>query len=149
VLYDGIEHILFDKDISYAALEFPISYTEPEKTPLTPTACPSEYCNPAQFDVLKGHKGKNFTILHTASNHMFDIGAQGVETTRKVLHQANIIDVGTNGTSEDSGKAKIIIKNSIKIGFASAGFGLNGYAMPSDESYHINYARLLPNLSYG
>ncbi len=147
ILYEGVADLLFNQDISYASMEFAISEGEPEKAPLTGKACPVEYTTLKQFDNFKGHKGKVFDVLHTATNHMFDIGAEGVKTTRKVLAQEGILDVGTNGSREELGQAKILTRCGIKVGFASAGFGLNGHAMPAEENYLINYSRLLPKTS--
>ena len=144
VLYEGIEDILFDQTISYASLEVPISADEPEKQPLTDKACPTEYSTIAQFDAFKGHQDKRFTVLHTATNHMFDAGVEGVQTTQKILAKEGTLDVGTNNTPDTFGRGTILTKEGIKIGFASAGFGLNGHEMPEAESYRIHAAKLLP-----
>ena len=144
ILYEGISDILFDQDISYASLEVPISVEEPEKQPLTDKTCPTEYSTVKQFDAFKGYKDKCFTVLHTATNHMFDAGTEGVETTKHILQENGILDVGTNNDPEDFARGTILVKNDIKIGFASAGFGLNGHEMSQKESHRIHTARLLP-----
>jgi poly-gamma-glutamate synthesis protein (capsule biosynthesis protein) len=104
---------------------------------------PTECCSRAQFDVLTSHRGKRFAVLNTTNNHMFDMGVEGIETTLKIFSDESILDVGTNRNPEEYGRGKILIKNGIKLGFASATFGLNGHVMPAAEAYRINTAKLL------
>lgn len=142
-LYENIADILFDQDIAYANLESPITGQTLVDEVLSDVAPPTECCSRRQFDILKGHRGKNFHVLNTCNNHIFDMGVEGLQTTRQVLAENNILEVGTNGQPEEYSKAKILTKNTIKIGFASATFGLNGRQLPKQEAYRINVSRLL------
>ncbi len=143
VLFENIADLLFDQTVSYANLESPLTEQELKKEVISDKESPIECCSKEQFDILKGYKDKRFTVMHTAGNHMFDMGVEGVQTTLKAFSVEGILDVGTNKAPEDFGKGKIITKGGIKIGFVSATYGLNGHDMPSGEDYRINVAKML------
>ena len=143
ILFESVADLLFDKDITYANFESPVTNQPLVKEVIGDKAAPIECCNLEQFDTLTMHKGKRFNVLNTSNNHMFDMGLEGLENTLKTFSEKNILDVGTNRTPEELGKAKVLTVNGIKIGFASATFGLNGHQMPDNEKYRINTAKLL------
>jgi len=140
-LYEKVADLIFDKDISYANLESQLTgqdlgaYTFSDKE--TPPVC----CTKEQYDALKSHNGKNYTVIHTACNHTLDMGLEGLETTLEQLEEDNIIDLGTNRKPEEQKKGRIIEKNGIKIGFVSATFGLNGKEIPRDKEYMVNVVK--------
>lgn len=142
-LFENVSELIFDKDISYANFESPVTTQELKKEVIGDKEAPIECCSKEQFDVLTSHKGKYFTVLNTANNHILDMGIEGIETTLNSFAERNILDVGTNETPQEQGKAKILIKNGIKIGFTSVTFGLNGHKPPQGEEYRINTAKLL------
>lgn len=144
ILYEKVAGLLFDRTISFANLESPLTNQEPKKEVISDKESPIECCSKEQFDILKGHKGKCFTVMHTAGNHMLDMGREGVETTLKQFDADGIVDVGTNRNKSSQGKGKILVKNGIKIGFVSATYGLNGQEIPAGAEHLINVARLLP-----
>lgn len=143
-LYEKAADLIFDKDISYANLESQLTnqdiggYTFSDKE--TPPLCLSE----DQYNVLKGHAGKQFTVMHTACNHTYDMGLEGVETTLAQLEKDNILDLGTNRHPSEQQKGRIIEKNNIKIGFVSATFGLNGKVVPEGKEYTVNVVKFHP-----
>jgi poly-gamma-glutamate synthesis protein (capsule biosynthesis protein) len=143
-LYEKITGLIFDKDISYANLESQLTnrdiggYTFNEKE--TPPLCLTK----DQYDVIKGHKGKQFTLMHTACNHTFDMGLEGVATTLAQLEKDNILDLGTNRHPAEQQQGRIIEKNGIKIGFVSATFGLNGKVVPQGKEYMVNVVKFHP-----
>lgn len=143
-LYEKAAGLIFDKDISYANLESQLTnrdiggYTFSEKE--TPPLCLTK----DQYDVIKGHKGKQFTLMHTACNHTFDVGLEGVETTLAQLEKDNILDLGTNRHPSEQQQGRIIEKNGIKIGFVSATFGLNGKVVPQGKEYMVNVVKFHP-----
>lgn len=143
VLYESVADLLFDQTIAYANFESPVTTQPLKKEVIGDKEAPTECCSRAQFDVLTAHKGKRFAVLNTTNNHMFDMGVEGIDTTLKVFSELDILDVGTNRKPEDYGRGKILTRNGIKLGFASATFGLNGHVMPDAEAYRINTARLL------
>lgn len=141
-LFAKIAGLLFDQTISFANLESPITTQPLQKEVVSDQGAPVQCCSEDQFDVLKGYRGKTFTALNCANNHAFDFGVEGIEATQAVFAKNDIIDIGTNRTPAEYGRAQVLIANGIKIGFASATFGLNGREMPDDEKYRIHVARL-------
>ncbi len=144
VLYEHVADLIFDQTISYASLESPLTNQERKAEVISDKESPIECCSREQFDVMKGHKGKFLTVIHTASNHMFDMGAEGVHTTLDQFARDGIVDIGTNRDPSQYGKGKILERNGIKIGFISAAFGLNGRNPAQDQAYLIHVAKLLP-----
>ncbi len=144
ILYEHVADLIFDSTISYASLESPITKQELKKGVISDKEGPIECCSLKQFETLNGHKGKCFTAIHTATNHMFDMGAEGVETTLDQLTRNGIVGVGTNRDPAEASKSKILDENGIKVGFVSASFGLNGRNPPQKQAHLINVAKLLP-----
>ena len=147
IIFENIADLLFGNTISFANFESPITEQELKKEIIGDKGPPTECCSSDQFDILKGHKGKCFTVLNTANNHMFDMGVEGIETTQRVLSENGIVNIGTNSNADEFGKGKVLVKEGIKLGFVSATFGLNGRKVPEDESYRVNVAKLLPKFS--
>jgi len=143
ILFENIADLLFDQTISFVNLESPITTQPLKKEVISNKGAPTECCSREQFDVLKGYKGKHFTVMNTVNNHTFDLGIEGMETTRRVLAEEGILNVGTNSNPAEFGKAEILIKDGIKIGFVSVTFGLNGHKLPAGEEYRINTSRIL------
>lgn len=143
-LFAGIADLLFDQDLSYANFESPITEQPLQDEVIGDAGPPIECCSLEQFETLKGHEGRTFTVLHTANNHMADMGLEGLDTTQRVLAEAGIFDVGTNRRPEAHGKGRLLERGGLKIGFASATFGLNGHVLPEGECHRINVARLCP-----
>lgn len=146
VLFERVADVLFDVDISFANLEAPVTEQDIKESvilgqgPENPTIMRN---SSAQFFTLAGHREKKFTALNFANNHTFDMGIEGLETTQKLLDQNGIITIGTPRNPEEYGRATIIAKEGIKIGFISATFGLNGRHLPVDEAYRIHTAKLV------
>lgn len=143
VLFEKVAHLLFDQTVSYANFESPITGQELVEEVIGDRGPPIECSSRAQFDALKGHKGKQFTVMNTANNHMCDMGLEGVETTLGVLQEEGILDVGTNRRPEEAGEGRLLTSNGIKIGFVSTTFGLNGHTLPAGEEYRVNVSKLL------
>jgi poly-gamma-glutamate capsule biosynthesis protein CapA/YwtB (metallophosphatase superfamily) len=143
ILFENIADLLFGQDIAYANLESPITTQPLVKEVIGDRGPPTECCSRAQFDVLKGHKGRVFDVLNTSNNHAFDMGVEGVETTLSVLAEEGILETGTNRTAGQIGQGRILVKEGIKLGFVSSTFSLNGHPVPPEDAYRINAARLL------
>lgn len=141
-LFENISDLLFEQTVSYANLESPLTGQALQKEVISDKAAPIECCSREQFDILKGHRDKRFTVMHTAGNHMFDMGVEGVETTQQAFAAEGMLDIGTNATPADYGKGKILVSDGIKLGFVSAAYGLNGHDMPKSEDYRIHVARM-------
>jgi len=141
-LFENVADLLFDQDVSFMSLESPVTTQKLVKEIISNKAAPTECCSREQFNILKGHKGKCFTVMNTANNHTFDLGIEGMETTRKIFAENDILNVGVNSRPDEFGQGQILIRNGIKLGFVSATFGLNGHKLPAGENYRINVSKL-------
>ena len=83
-------------------------------------------------------KKVGFDVLSTASNHCYDKGYSGIESTIDYLDDADISHTGTFKSEEEQNK--ILVKNvkGIQIAFLSFTYGTNGITVPSDKSYSVN-----------
>ncbi|MDX8470347.1 CapA family protein [Mesorhizobium sp. VK23B] len=146
IIYEKVRDILFDADISFANLEAPLTKEEFDNCLVQGCDLPKGPIlrnSFAMFDALVRHNDKSFDVLSVANNHTFDLGVEGIETTRKVLVDNNIIGIGTPGSQAEYGRADIITKADIKVGFISATFSLNDRNPPENESYRVHTARLV------
>ena len=144
ILFENVADLLFEQDISYANFESPVTHQPLVKELIGDKGAPIECCSHDQFETLTSHKGKRFTIMNTANNHMFDMGLEGLATTLDAFEEAGIIDIGTNRSREDFDQCKVLTVNGIKLGLVSSTFGLNGHQMPPSEAYRIQTSELLP-----
>ncbi|MER9390322.1 CapA family protein [Mesorhizobium sp. M0435] len=146
IIYEKVSDILFDADISFANLEAPLTKEKFESCLIQGCDLPKGPIlqnSFAMFDALVRHNDKSFDVLSVANNHSFDLGVDGIETTRQVLADNNIVGVGTPESQAEYGRANIITKAGIKVGFISATFSLNDRDPPENESYRVHTARLV------
>lgn len=141
LLYEKVAPFIFAADISYGNLESQLTTQAIKDIVFNKNEGPPLCCTIDQFNALKGHKGTNFTVLHTACNHTLDMGLDGLETTLDRLEREGIQAIGTNRQEDDREKGCIIDKKGIKIGFVSATFGLNGKTIPPGKDYLVNRVR--------
>lgn len=143
-LYETVADLIFDKDISYANLESQLTRQEIGEMRFSDKEPPPLCLTIEQYDAIKGHRGKQFTLMHTACNHTFDAGLEGIDTTLAQLQEDQILDLGTNRHPAEQQQGRVIEKNGIKIGFVSATFGLNGKKVPKDKEYTVNVVKFHP-----
>lgn len=137
-LYEEVADLLFNKDISYANLESQLTSQDLGAYTFSAKETPPLCCTKEQYDALKSHQGKQYTMLHLACNHTMDMGLEGLETTLAQLQEDNILELGVNREPGEQKKGRIIEKNGIKIGFVSATYGLNGKTIPKGKEYMVN-----------
>ncbi|MDG4650333.1 CapA family protein [Roseibacterium sp. SDUM158017] len=142
ILYERVQDLLFDKDISFANFESPVTTQPLVEEIIDDLGPPVECCDATQFDILKGHRGRVFDILNTANNHFFDMGLEGVTTTAETLAREGIVNLGANATPDEHGTAKVLARNGIRVGFVSDCFGLNGHRLPPAEAYRVHLSAL-------
>lgn len=141
-LYEKVADLIFENDIVYGNLESQLTNQEIGEMIFKEDEGPTLCCSVDQYDTLKSYHGRNFTVLHTACNHTMDMGMEGLQTTLEHLQRDQIVDIGTNLTAADQQKGDILEVNGLRIGFASATFGLNGKKVPAGEEYRVNVARI-------
>jgi poly-gamma-glutamate capsule biosynthesis protein CapA/YwtB (metallophosphatase superfamily) len=140
-LYEDMAELIVDKDISYANFESQLTSQDLGAYVFSDKETPPLCCSSAQYEAIKGHKNKQYTIMHTACNHTFDMGLEGIETTLAQLEQDGIVDLGTNREAAMQRRARVLVKNGVKLGFVSATFGLNGKEVPKDKEYMVNVVK--------
>jgi poly-gamma-glutamate capsule biosynthesis protein CapA/YwtB (metallophosphatase superfamily) len=143
VLFEKVADYIFKKDISFGNLESIITKQELSGLTFNEKEGPPLCCSEEHYDVLKGHKGKNFTLLNTACNHTMDMGMEGWDTTLSLLEKDNIVNIGTNRDKSGQQQGMVIDKNGIKIGLVSATFGLNGKEVPDGKAYMVNVVQMM------
>lgn len=143
-LYEKVVDLIFDKDISYANLESQLSRQEVGEIKFSAKEPPPLCLTKEQYDAIKGHQGKRFTLMHTACNHTFDAGLEGLAATLAQLEEDHILDLGTNRHPPGQQQGRVIETKGIKIGFVSATFGLNGKIVPPGKEYLVNVVKFHP-----
>ncbi|WP_079474815.1 CapA family protein [Marinococcus halophilus] len=89
------------------------------ETPLVDEEAPIDKCGPnfiTPTGTINGIKGLNPTLLTLANNHIMDQGTQGLASTRKLLFQYDIPNVGTGKDLYEAQKPYILKKGDLKIG---------------------------------
>lgn len=143
VLFEKVSDLIFDQDIAFSNYESPVT-TQPLVEEVIGDAGPPVECSGQDhFDIFKGHQGRNFDILHTANNHMYDMGAEGIETTLVALREAGILPLGSQSDPVEYGRAVVYEQNGIRIGFVSDCFGLNGRTLAEEDRHRIHVSKLL------
>jgi poly-gamma-glutamate capsule biosynthesis protein CapA/YwtB (metallophosphatase superfamily) len=84
-------------------------------------------------------KRSGFNVLTTANNHCMDRGIDGLKRTLDTLDKVGIYHTGTFRCYEDSTSKLIIEVKGIKIGILACTYGTNGYELPDQEAWAVNY----------
>jgi poly-gamma-glutamate synthesis protein (capsule biosynthesis protein) len=72
-----------------------------------------------------------FDIVNQATNHSMDMGRSGLYATLDLWEKTEGITI--IGARKTGVSRRIIVKNSMSLGFLSYTYGLNGFALPSGE----------------
>ena len=142
-LFERVEDVLFDVDLSVANYESPVTDQPLVDEVIGDAGPPTECASPAQFRILTGHRERQFDMLHLANNHMYDMGLEGIERTLEALRQDGIEALGAHDTPLTHGKAVVMERNGIRIGFVSDCFGLNGRTLPHQDRWRLHVSNLL------
>ena len=134
--YAKVAELIFDTDISIANLEFTL--TTGELDPRYQGAHWLLNATQEQFDALKGHQGKHYTVFSTANNHVLDHGMEGFNTTHDQLEAGGFFYVGTNRLPEAQKKSLVMTSNGVKFGLMAATLGVNKRPFPNGKDYLVN-----------
>ena len=137
--YAHVTDLIFGADISIANLESTLTKDEVQKTTFSADETPTINATPEQYNALKGHDGHQYTLFHTANNHILDCGKEGFDTTHDVIEADGFQYVGTNRRPEDHKKGRLISSNGITFGFVAATYGLNCRPFPDGKDWLVNY----------
>jgi len=145
--YERVAHLIFDADVSFANLESSLTSGPIVETAISKDDLPKINANPAQFDVIKGHEGKNYTVVQTANNHILDCGFDGILTTHSQLEKEGIRFTGTNRSGDEQEKGMILDSAGpttapcVRLGFVTATWGVNNRPFPEGKEYLVNVVR--------
>lgn len=143
LLFDGIEDVVFDKDVSFANYESVVADEATVAQAIGDGRSAMMCCTPAQYETLTQHKGRRFSVLNLANNHAVDLGVEALGRTQDLCVQGGIVDIGAPRTAQQYGKGRVITRQGIKVGFVSATFGLNGQPLPEGQAYRVHDSRLV------
>jgi poly-gamma-glutamate capsule biosynthesis protein CapA/YwtB (metallophosphatase superfamily) len=141
VFYEHVADRIFDADVSFANLESTLTSGAIEETAIGPGEMPKINATLVQWNAVKGHEGRQYTVLQTANNHILDCGMEGFDTTHDLLEAEGFHYVGTNRSPEDAKKGLILTVNDIRLGFVAATYGVNDRPFPDGNTYLVNLVR--------
>ena len=139
--YMNVENYMFENDISVANLESTLTSEHIEQTKYSHKTMPMINATIEDYEALRGHENKKFTIFALPNNHIMDRGMDGWETTTKKLEEDGILHFGTNKTAMAQNTGLFVEKNGIKFGFVGFTYSLNLHKMPDGMPYAVNYIR--------
>jgi poly-gamma-glutamate synthesis protein (capsule biosynthesis protein) len=139
-LYRNVSEIVFGADIAMANLECPILPGASGRFEFNTRSGPPLYYGRETFDVVKGYGNRKFAFLAAACNHSLDFGAEGVDSTIRVLREAGIAFHGINETEDAA--ATVLDRNGIRTGVIAFTFGLNAHRPPPERPLIVNRMEL-------
>ncbi|AYY12771.1 CapA family protein [Actinobacteria bacterium YIM 96077] len=130
----NIEPVVSESDLAICHLEVPIA---PEDGPFEGYP---RFSGPPQIVPALAETG--YDACTTASNHVFDQGADGVQRTLDTLEEHGLAHAGSARTKEESQEQTIISvetpEGSVNVGLISYTFGFNGIPYPNGEEWRSN-----------
>lgn len=136
-LYDRIAPRLFGADLSIANFEAVLTRKRLDARitglhePIRMTV------SPAELRALTRHRRQRFSILHTANNHVLDLGIEGFDRTHDHLEAEGFLTLGTHREARDAGRGLIVQAGGIRLGLVAAVYGLNA-ELPKEEAYRVD-----------
>lgn len=96
------------------------------------------------YDVLE----MGFDVVNIATNHMLDMGANGLAKTIEFWKSQDCLMIGGYENAEDYNTVRILEKDGIKIAFLSYNYGTNGISKPSTSELVIPYINDVPIVTH-
>jgi poly-gamma-glutamate synthesis protein (capsule biosynthesis protein) len=128
-MFRPIEPIVEGVDLAICHLEVPLS---PDNRDLS--GYPS-FNAPRQ--VAEGMAAVGYDGCSTASNHSFDQGISGIESTLSVLADAGLAQAGMAVSAEAGRQATLYAVGDHTVAHLSATYWLNGYRLPDDKPWLV------------
>ena len=84
--------------------------------------------------------GAGFNIVLSATNHTWDKGSYGVDTTLAYWkqHHPEIVLLGIHESQEDRDSIRIVEKNGIRLAMFNYTYGLNGFVVPEKHRFKVD-----------
>jgi len=136
-MFKEVKPLLKDADLTIGNLETTLSGREKYYQRVnTIIGGPSFNC---PDELAKTLKRSGFDVLTTANNHCMDRGIDGLKRTLDILDKVGIYHTGTFRSYEESTSKLIIKVKGIKVGILACTYGTNGYEVPEQEAWAVNY----------
>ncbi|MCF6115219.1 MAG: CapA family protein [Mesorhizobium sp.] len=142
-LFSQIKDVVFDKDVSFANYESVVADAHKVNEVMPDITSFRMCCTIEQYRTLTSHNTARFDVLNMANNHANDLGVDELTRTQDIAESDGILTIGAPRNKAEYGKCKTLTKNGIKIGFVSATYSLNGFALPPGHEFRIHVSRLM------
>lgn len=109
----------------------------PPTAPLYPINGYPQFSSPEY--IIRDLQKVGVDMVNIANNHIVDKGEGGMTEVFKTLDNYNMPYVDAYRSNEDATNARIIEKESLKVGVLSYTYGTNGLYLPKDSEYIVNY----------
>ena len=129
----GVKNLLGNTDLTVANLETPIAGVELGLSGFPKFNAPSEIAS-----VLKD---LGVDLVTLANNHILDQGEKGLLKTIENIENAGLVYDGAYKSIEDSETLRIFHVNGLKVCFLSFTCKINGYKVPSEKTYLVNFMK--------
>lgn len=126
----GIEPVVAGADVAICHLETPLA------APEGPFSGYPSFSAPPQ--IADGLAATGFDACTTASNHVFDRGASGVDRTLATLEAAGVEHAGSARTPEEAAAITVLDVGDADLALLSYTFGTNGVPAPDGETWRTN-----------
>jgi hypothetical protein len=136
----GVIDYLSQFDMVFGNLETPVDTASP-----VPSLLPDYVRYNSDGDLIRSFRRSNgeniFTALSLANNHALDLGQSGLEGTMGFLKNEGIQHSGAYLNDHGKNSYLLIGQNGVKIGFYSAGWGVNDPQALKEGTMGINIIR--------
>jgi len=128
--FSNVESLIAEADIAFINQENVMSASAPIAY-YPRFNCPTDMA----YDL----KELGFDVLNIATNHMLDIGEQGLRETIDLLEELDITFLGGYKDQTDAERIRVIEKNGIRIAFLSYTYFTNYLSLPKGSEMVIPY----------
>jgi hypothetical protein len=138
LLYERVGELVFGADVSIANLESTPTSGAIEQTRARLGEAPKINCTREQYEALKGHSGRSYTVVSVANNPILDGGLEGVRFTWELLNSEGFHPVGLNWSPGARGRATFFERSGFRLGFATGTYSVNLRPYPEGMGYLVN-----------
>lgn len=128
-MFAPVAPIIEEVDVAICHLEVPLSARNRDLSGYPTFNAPRQ--------VADGLAAAGYDGCSTASNHSFDQGVAGIESTLQVLADAGLSQSGMAATAEAAGRATIYATAEATVAHLSATYWLNGLRLPADKPWLV------------
>lgn len=129
-MFDDVRAELSEADLAICVLETPVSTSNGRLSGYPIFYAPAELPD-ALVDA-------GFDGCSTASNHSYDQGTEGLNSTLNQLDRVGLAQAGMARTAEEHRTVTTYDVDGITVAHLSYTYGLNGFVLPEGEDYLVN-----------